>query len=268
PTHPAVTLELSHLYSPTMSSPTRRQLSYDFPSSASSSSSSTHSASSRRTRPRSPVRPRWETASPVRYLEEEDEEMDYDAYGYPRIPSNPPEPYTTLPRTGNQWVRPPSPTTPSYYTGFSPYPPAYQSWMPGSADSDTSALSAAASEKEHTHHPLSPFCHAPNAKIRKSARRRSLDEPKPVREELAPARSSFDSPRPAYLYPTYQPRVDEEEDDVTGDEEPTVVADKENVSPSSHSPSSLRRHWAALSLRVRFGVFRAKRRMRDRVLSL
>ncbi|KAK7018926.1 hypothetical protein R3P38DRAFT_2979472 [Favolaschia claudopus] len=84
-----------------------------------------------------------------------------------------------------------------------------------------------------------------------------------------PAEADFDFADAHDTYSPPSPLHDDLDDDFEQDEEERVDADAVAQRPRSpHTPSAFRKHWAALSLRVRFGVFRAKRRMRDRVMSL
>ncbi|KAJ7613493.1 hypothetical protein FB45DRAFT_938496 [Roridomyces roridus] len=104
--------------------------------------------------------------------------------------------------------------------------------FPSSFDSEMSALSSVASQS-----------HAPK-KIRKPHHvRASLDEP----------------PSPSYSYDIFDEPSSYSDNDVEDDDE----AIPEPTTPSSSPCTSLRREWVALSLRVQFGVFRAKRRIRN-----
>ncbi|KAJ6480743.1 hypothetical protein C8R47DRAFT_1135616 [Mycena vitilis] len=161
-------------------------------------------------------------------------------------------------QTRNQWRTPSPPLYPyadssaypyapsaytSRYTAY-PYALALAPHATGSSyDSTASTLSACSrslsSQKEKP------------AKIRKA--RRSVDS------DSAPSSLPSVSPSSSPHFSSYDDFEDDEED-----REAEVAED----APHPHAPSTLRKQWAALSLRVRFGVFRAKRRMRARVLSL
>ncbi|KAJ7739580.1 hypothetical protein B0H16DRAFT_63527, partial [Mycena metata] len=234
------------------------------PSSASASSSAsslTQLQSSQRTRPR------WE-ASPSAF-DEEDAELEADTDNYPRAGRTRPIPVPAP--TRNQWLAPTNSTSPTYpyggYTYAYDYPPMLMAPQPSSCESAVSALSATSASSYHHYshdaHKEKRGLHVP-AKFRKA--RRSVDEERP-------AWDSYDAPQ----FPSYTPQyvdsprssptldLDDEEEEQEGEQE-----EEEPQQPASHECASLtlRRHWTALSLRVRFGVFRAKRRMRARVMSL
>ncbi|KAJ7649116.1 hypothetical protein DFH06DRAFT_558061 [Mycena polygramma] len=269
------------------------EFSYDFPVAGPSRLPPAPAARRTHTHPRtrSPTRPRWENASyraePAQIADDADDEIDYAAFGYPRVGGRhthaQPMP---MQQTRNQWaVRAPSPSDlypyasayapsayPSQYTAYPSYP--YTLALPhatgSSYDSTASALSACSRSLSSSLSRCSSQKDAKPAKIRKA--RRSVDS------ERAPSSSSFcfsspsasPSSPPASLpsspYLATYDSFDSAADDDQEDEE-----DTESPAPSpapTTAKHTLRRQWAALSLRVRFGVFRAKRRMRNRVLSL
>ncbi|KAJ7739585.1 hypothetical protein B0H16DRAFT_1729390 [Mycena metata] len=229
------------------------------PRTRASSPSSAQSQSSQRTRPR------WEASSFDAELEDTDD-TPYDAFGYPYPRAGRTRPIPVPAPTRNQWLAPtPSPTYP--YGGYpyaNDYPPMLMApaphWQPSSCESAMSALSAASSSHSHSHDAHKEK-HVP-AKIRKA--RRSVDSERP-------AWDSYDAPSytPQFVdSPHSSPTLDlDDEEEEAEDEQAGEDAPHQ---PASHECASLtlRRHWTALSLRVRFGVFRAKRRMRARVMSL
>ncbi|KAJ6480734.1 hypothetical protein C8R47DRAFT_1218585 [Mycena vitilis] len=247
------------------------EFSYDFPVAGPS-----RLPTPRRTRTRSPTRPRWENASSYRdepEIDDDADEIDYDAFGYPRVGGHGRVAPMPMQQTRNQWaVRAPSPSDlypyacapsayPSQYTAYPSYP--YTLALPSSYDSTTSALSACSRSLSR----CSSQKDAKPAKIRKA--RRSVDSERPPSSFSSSPSASPASP-PASL-PTYDsfdsaasPSATSEDEDF---EEEDGEEHAETLAPTT-TKHTLRRHWAALSLRVRFGVFRAKRRMRDRVLSL
>ncbi|KAJ7706702.1 hypothetical protein B0H17DRAFT_569125 [Mycena rosella] len=227
------------------------EFSYDFPV-ASTSALPAASARSRspRSSPRSQTtrlpRPRWE--APSVDDDADDAEIDYDAFGYPARA----RPAAPLTPTRNQW-RAPSPSSSNVYPYSDPYAYTSQAYRPpspialaSSCESERSALSSCPSHARSQ-------SHSPPHKIRKARPRApsvsSLDE-------------SFDSHDVDYAPPSAE-FADEEEEEEEAEAERGRPATK-----CTATSLALRRQWAALSLRVRFGVFRAKRRMRDRVLSL
>ncbi|KAJ7138099.1 hypothetical protein C8R44DRAFT_766828 [Mycena epipterygia] len=120
------------------------EFSYDFPvasTSALSAQATTrpHRASPPRLPP-SPLRPRWEGASALDD-EDDDEEIDYDAFGYPAPARRQTHP-TALPATRNQWRAPSPTTTNSLY----PYPYAPSAYSAPAYTSPT--YSAPAGRKE------------------------------------------------------------------------------------------------------------------------
>ncbi|KAJ7739578.1 hypothetical protein B0H16DRAFT_63482, partial [Mycena metata] len=203
------------------------------------------------------TRPRWE-ASSFDAEEEDTDDTPYDAFGYPYPRAGRTRPIPVPAPTRNQWLAPtPSPTYP--YGGY-PYAndpmlmaPAPH-WQPSSCESAMSALSAASSHSHDAHKEK----HVP-AKIRKA--RRSVDSERP-------AWDSYDAP--SYTAHYVDSPYSSLEDELPLDAEEEGEEEEAPQQPASHECASLtlRRHWTALSLRVRFGVFRAKRRMRARVMSL
>ncbi|KAJ7441605.1 hypothetical protein B0H11DRAFT_2095647 [Mycena galericulata] len=257
------------------------EFSYDFPV---ASTSALPSPTKPRTRTRSPVRPaahqqprrpspvrvrpRWEMGAHYDDADEydDDDEIDYDAYGYPAAGRRHAH---ALPihHTGNQWHRTPSPLPlAAYPTSHAPHY-AYSAPLPlapSSCESTASALSSCSRSTQS---------HAPAKKIRKpapaapSTRRLSSESTRSPSSSPASSPSSLDfspSDEDEDAYP-HVPEPELLEDDADEDAESTAHP---HAHASSPSPHSLRRQWAALSLRVRFGVFRAKRRMRARVMSL
>jgi hypothetical protein len=115
-----------------------------------------------------------------------------------------------------------------------------------------------------------------HTKIRKA--RRSVDSKRPYITAPAPYTASPASSPASSPYFTYSNNNDFEEeeshhshnDDSVFDFEEEEQQEEREEQPehAGHALSSLRRQWAALSLRVRFGVFRMKRRMRARVMLL
>ncbi|KAF7310149.1 hypothetical protein MIND_00388300 [Mycena indigotica] len=224
---------------------------YDFPV---ASTSSSHSSSSRLPRPRahSPRPRRRPTPSPMRAFDSDDDDDDeHTQYASHPLPTP----------TGNQWTRGPSPTHLSPF--YPPYPPALA--LPSSYESERSVLSA----KGHVH------CAVAN-KIRKA--RRSVDEavphlsPPPLAYSSSSSGSGSSAPSSPYSLPSDDFSGDEhdaEDDGVFGSPE-MDAAELPQAESHHHTDASMaiKRRWAALSLSVRFGVFRAKRKMRDRVLSL
>ncbi|KAJ7031277.1 hypothetical protein C8F04DRAFT_1111447 [Mycena alexandri] len=253
------------------------EFSYDFPVAGPSttkvytprrprpaSPSSSAASSSSQTRTRSPVRPRWE-ASPSSFDEDAEDDTPYDSFGYPY-----PRHAQTLPipvpaPTRNQWLTPTSSPYPysessAYAYAYGAYgyePPMLMAPQPSSCESAVSALSAASASSHHAQ--KEKRCAGFPAKIRKP--RRSVDSERPA----SPTWDAYDAP--AYVDSPHSSFDDEPELDLDDD---ASLAEPEPASAPHHaSPSlTLRRHWTALSLRVRFGVFRAKRRMRARVMSL
>ncbi|KAJ7613081.1 hypothetical protein FB45DRAFT_938903 [Roridomyces roridus] len=194
-------------------------------------------------RPRSPQSNTLRRPSPTRHYHSDidddgADDNDYEAFGYPHFRTNTlPVP---LPHTGNQWAH------------LHPQP-SYA--FPSSFDSEMSALSSASQSQSKlggaassSHCPV----RASAKKIRKPHHTRaSLDEP--------PSSHSY-----SYSYTSSQSQdiYDEpssySDDDADVEDEEAIPESTTTTSPSS----SLHRQWAALSLRVRFGVFRAKRRIR------
>ncbi|KAJ7730483.1 hypothetical protein DFH07DRAFT_945392 [Mycena maculata] len=211
-------------------SPTGVVFSYDFPSSALSASSRTRPSSPRRP---SPVRPHWE------YVDE-DREEEYASYGYPSRRRG-----ITVPiPTGNQW-RTPSPLPLYPYSSAVVYP-QYPYAPPSSYESESSCSSAS---------------HQQHKKIKKAhpTSIRSIESSSP-RTPCLFTSSSMSSP---YSSPESTPY------DLEDDFEPKLEERGRAPSKDSCKPHlDLRRQWAALSLRVKLGVFRAKRRLRSRVLGL
>ncbi|KAF7293369.1 hypothetical protein MKEN_01467300 [Mycena kentingensis (nom. inval.)] len=211
------------------------EFSYNFPvASTSKRPASTRARSPRRHAP-SPLPPtRWDS-------DDEDDEAgdDYD-YSY------------RAHTTGNQWARAPSPSfTPSH---LSPYDIYATSALPSSYESERSVLSSFCPRQQHAHN-----------KIRKA--RRSVDEPAPPPPPLSPTYSSGSS-APSSPFSVLSDDFSDMEEEGCVEEEGMDVEGEEEGRAHDHTPHALKKQWAALSLRVRFGVFRAKRRMRDRVLSL
>ncbi|KAJ7268102.1 hypothetical protein B0H12DRAFT_1097098 [Mycena haematopus] len=239
-------------------SASKLDFSYDFPVASTSTLA--------QPRTRSPTRPRWESSTCY------DDDDEPDAYAHTHAPQR----AHTHP-TGNQWQRPPSP--PLYPYGADPAYPYTASLLlapppppPRSCDSACSMLSACSSRasKEPS-----------KKKIRKP--RRSVDSDAPPTSFLVVASpttsTSTSSPSP-YSSPASSPYSSPSQyDDFDADPEPELESPphydlydddlpEEAEEPHGPAPSALRKQWAALSLRVRFGVFRAKRRMRARVMSL
>jgi hypothetical protein len=261
------------------------EFSYDFPV----ASTSQLPPRTTKTRTRSPTRPRWESTN--YYLADDDDEVFYphdDEYDVDAFPTatRKRRAHTHPAPTGNQWTqRAPSP--PLYpYGSDALYPTAYPYTAPlllappparscDSACSMLSACSAQSASKQST-------------KEKKTLRkpRRSVDSDAPPSAFLAPtsspntsgsSTSPASSPASSPYFSTYGDDFDDEsashdshhsvfEDDVEGADHDAEDAGAEE--PHGPAPSAFRRQWAALSLRVRFGVFRAKRRMRTRVMSL
>ncbi|KAJ7154135.1 hypothetical protein C8R46DRAFT_1041879 [Mycena filopes] len=270
------------------------EFSYDFPVAGPSTLRTPPTTAPRHTRTRSPARPRWE-ASPAHseHNNHDDDDDDaeaaaaYDAFGYPYPRAHRAHPIPIPTATRNQWLAP-APAAPAYPYGWDYSPsasPSYNNYttsayggyayapQPSSCDSALSALSAFSS----THKEKEGGRRCPGAgKIRKP--RRSVDSDSSPRWDSydlpSPASpSSFDSPR-AFDSPRSLERSLSHDDYALGlenDEDADAEDEEADVEPHALPPSptlTLRRHWAALALRVRFGVFRAKRRMRNRVLSL
>ncbi|KAF7364065.1 hypothetical protein MSAN_01065300 [Mycena sanguinolenta] len=271
--------------SPNKASSSSFSYEYDFP--VASTSQLPPTTKTRRTRTRSPTRPKWESAS--YYLADDDDVS----------PSYPEDEYTTKRTgTGNQWLaRPPSPPLYPYASAYD-YP--YTNY--------TSSAAHYAYEYTHTH-PV-PLLLAPPArscdsacsilsacssahstkaekqskKIRKA--RRSVDSDAPPSAFLSPtsAHPSTASTSTAPMTPPspyFSAGTCDEDDELDShhshdapqytfspefDDAPIDDEEEQEGEPevAGEQPSALRRHWAALSLRVRFGVFRAKRRMRAR----
>ncbi|KAF7290473.1 hypothetical protein MKEN_01497900 [Mycena kentingensis (nom. inval.)] len=204
---------------------------YDFPV-ASTSKRPTH------TRARSPRRHAPSPLPPTRWDSDDEEDEAYDDYSY------------RAHTTGNQWARAPSPSfTPSH---LSPYDIYATSALPSSYESERSVLSSFCHRQQHAH------AHTHN-KIRKA--RRSVDEPAPP--PLSTTYSSGSSAPSSPFSVLSDDFSDMEEEECVEEEGMDVEGEEEG-----RAPHALKKQWAALSLRVRFGVFRAKRRMRDRGLSL
>ncbi|KAJ7165210.1 hypothetical protein C8R46DRAFT_1220332 [Mycena filopes] len=228
------------------------EFSYDFPVAG---PSTLRTPSPRRTtthtRTRPPTRPRWE-ASPSRSAFEHNDDDDdteastYDAFGYPY----PRERHT---QSLAQRVAPPRARLPygwDYsYNSTSAYAYAPQ---PSSCDSALSAFSS--KDKESTSR-----CPTTRAKIRKPRRSVDSDSARWSSYDLpSPHSSAFDSRRSFDVHD-----LELERDDAEQDEE-----DAEEAEETASHAHPLRRHWTALALRVRLGLFRAKRRMRNCVVSL
>ncbi|KAJ7270193.1 hypothetical protein C8J57DRAFT_1321348, partial [Mycena rebaudengoi] len=214
------------------------EFSYDFPvASTSALSAKPRSPPRHHMRlPPSPVRPQWELADDEDDVDIDDDAIDYDAFGYPAAAPRRTTTYPMPPHTKNQWraASPPAAYNNNYYYNYNSYTPP----LPASCESEVSALSSASSAHS---------CHVAR-KIRKP------------RRCTASVRSA--SPN-AYL------SSDDDEldfDDAPVAEEEEEEEDSEDVPPTPHAHHSLKHQWQALSLRVRFGVFRAKRRMRNRVM--
>jgi hypothetical protein len=174
-------------------------------------------------------------------------------------------------------------TAPSAYAPYSAplllAPPSAASYpISSSVESERSILSSCA----RSCHSTKEKPHREHAKIRKARRSVDSESPLPLPSVFSPSSGSSSQPSSANSSPYFSTYDDfdaasssshddfdaEERDrdpQLEGEEE-LEGEDKENA--AGHAPSSLRRQWAALSLRVRFGVFRAKRRMRARVMSL
>ncbi|KAJ7628047.1 hypothetical protein DFH06DRAFT_1141538 [Mycena polygramma] len=250
------------------------QFSYNFPvlpSSASSSASSTRATHSLRTHSPAPAELDVEDESDA-----DDADDAYDALGYPHIPAR----HIQLPRTGNQWQQ----TTPSppLYPYTSPYPDPLMSlsayWstlsLPRhsglSFESTASVLGPASGPRLRSSSWCPPYNeekHA-HAKIRKL--RRSVDSdsrPSPLRSASSPAFSplSYGNTEPPLLYdyPHSLPHTHSHSlRSPLAHAFPDIHAEEEKeYAPRTRS---LRRQWAALVLRVRFGVFHALRRIRCR----
>jgi hypothetical protein len=258
------------------------EFSYDFPVASTSQLPPKVTTKHTRPRARSPPRPRWESRPQYNDDDDElfDEEIDYDSFGYPRRAHTHPAP-TPSPTGRNQWQRPASPplypygsdstgyaTTASAYPYSAPIllaPPAPQYPVGSSCESGSSIMSACSRASKEKHGP---------AKIRKA--RRSVDSERPYITAPAPYTSSpASSPASSpYFTSSNDDDFEEEESHHSHDsvfdfeEEEQQEEREEQQEHAGHAPSSLRRQWEALSLRVRFGVFRAKRRMRARVMSL
>ncbi|KAJ7772826.1 hypothetical protein DFH07DRAFT_145528 [Mycena maculata] len=232
-------------------SPAGVEFSYDFPVASTStlappSSYSSHASS--RLRSRTPVRPLWEDATPDADDDDDDEEPDYASYGYPTATRRRGATVPIPTATGNQW-RAPSPPYPYSSTalsvsvsglGYPQYPYPNPSDTPSSYDSTRTCASAASHRK--------------------------ITKPRRLSTDSAPASPLASPPRPSPLSSS-SPHSSPEcaPASLDEDEEPRGRAPH----ASRFKPHlDLRRQWAALSLRVRFGVFRAKRRLRGRVMSL
>lgn len=257
------------------------EFSYDFPVASTSrlAPTSTRVSHTQKLRTRSPQCPRWESITHHYYNDDDavvdDDKIDYDAYGSASVATRTRRAHihpAPIP-THNQWRAPSPPLYPFGHTtttSMSPYfysaplllapPTPRHTQVSSSYESTCSVLSAcsrASEEKEErTHH----------AKICKP--RRSVDSDAP-RSLAAPA--SFSSPYitlPASS-PSSSPCLFTYDDfDVDeGDRHLSHFTNEEEQHEQEeqherHAPSRLHRQWAALSLRVRLGVFRTKRMMR------
>ncbi|KAJ6537630.1 hypothetical protein B0H19DRAFT_1180488 [Mycena capillaripes] len=259
------------------------EFSYDFPVAGPSHLPTTptrthHIRAHTQPRTRSPTRPRWEADEEDSV---DDDEIDYDAFGYPRVGLTHRAATHPMP-TRNQWRAPSPPLYPyadaytyaTYTSNPYTYPaPLLLAPAPSgtSCESNNSVLSSCARSCRSLKSAKESKTHREHAKIRKP--RRSLD----VDSDSAPAPSSFSttittssSPASSPYFSSFSDEFDSEDDEDASPSDDEHEQEKEN-SPTpapTHHGLGLRRQWDALSLRVRFGVFRAKRRMRKRVMSL
>ncbi|KAF7304515.1 hypothetical protein HMN09_00854100 [Mycena chlorophos] len=243
------------------------EFSYDFPVASTTNTHLQRPRSPRRRYAPSPVRRSFDADDDEGLSEDEmdlddDEDTRYDVY--PKRATTHPIPRPTP--TGNQWTtRAPSP---SHLSPF--YPTSTSTFTPASYESERSVLSSLSHDNNSKRH-----CAITN-KIRKP--RRSVDEPSPsslVPPSMAYASSSGSSaPSSPYSIASDDfSDLDDGDDALFGSPEmaPSELpaVDEEQDNHQHHETGmAIKKQWTALSMRVRFGVFRAKRRMRDRVLSL
>ncbi|KAF7304516.1 hypothetical protein HMN09_00854200 [Mycena chlorophos] len=247
---------------------------YDFPVASTSTAThhqrtNTHSQRARSPRRRyapSPVRRSFDVdddGTTEDEMELDDEDTQYAVYHTGRAATHP------IPRptpTGNQWTRP---SSPSHLSPF--YPTSTSTFTPASYESERSVLSSFSHDNNKRHCAIN--------KIRKP--RRSVDEPAPPSASslVPPAMaysSSSGSSAPSSPYSIASDDFSDDDDALFGSPEmelselPSVEEEEQQHSPHQHHETgmAIKKQWTALSMRVRFGVFRAKRRMRDRVLSL
>ncbi|KAJ6537622.1 hypothetical protein B0H19DRAFT_1180468 [Mycena capillaripes] len=207
------------------------EFSYDFPVAGPSHlrlptpTRTHHTRAHTQPRTRSPTRPRWEADEDDSV---DDDEIDYDAFGYPRVAHR----AATQPMpTRNQWRAPSPPLYPyadAYtYASYTSNPYTYPaplllapapSGSGSSYESNNSVLSSCArschSQKEKSH-----------AKIRKP--RRSVDS------DSAPAPSSTSyftsSPASSPYFSSFSDEDSEDDDDAPSDDEHEQEQEKENA---------------------------------------
>ncbi|KAJ7756051.1 hypothetical protein DFH07DRAFT_940739 [Mycena maculata] len=165
-------------------------------------------------------------SSPVRPQYVEDEE-EYASYEYP---------------SRRRGVTVPIPAIPSLHSYAAPQYPVYPYAAPFATPSSYEIESSCSSAVHHQHRKI------------KKARRASIES---TGSSSSPASCSFTSSSASS--PTASSPHDTEDDF-----EPELEEEAERGRTPSKPHLDLRRQWAALSLRVQFGVFRAKRRLRSR----
>ncbi|KAJ7730475.1 hypothetical protein DFH07DRAFT_848705 [Mycena maculata] len=223
------------------SSPTGAvEFSYDFPVASTSALSASYRTRPSSPRRPSPVRPHWEYVDEDRDHEEEEE---YASYGYPSRRRGVTVPIPTA--TGNQW-RSQSPLPFYPYSSAAVYP-QYPYATPSSYESESSCSSAS-----HQQHKKIRKAHPTS--IRSTG---SSSSPPTSCPFTSSSTSSSPESTPYDLEDDFEPELEEQE-------ERGRTVSKDSCKPHL----DLRRQWAALSLRVQFGVFRAKRSLRSRVMSV
>ncbi|KAJ7926180.1 hypothetical protein B0H13DRAFT_1972961, partial [Mycena leptocephala] len=218
------------------------EFSYDFPVAGPSRLPSTPRTqrTHTHTRQRSPTRPRWESTVPS-YDDEDDNDDDIDYDAAVRLIT---APSAYAPYSAPLLLAPPSAAS---------YP------ISSSVESERSILSSCA----RSCHSTKEKPHREHAKIRKARRSVDSESPLPLPSVFAPSSGTSSQPSSANSSPYFSTYDDfdaasssshddfdaEERDrdpQLEGEEE-LEGEDKENA--AGHAPSSLRRQWAALSLR-------------------
>ncbi|KAJ7121748.1 hypothetical protein C8R43DRAFT_1136429 [Mycena crocata] len=253
-----------------------QELSYDFPVASTSASTSSYSAQSQRTKratsprrtmkPRLPPVPRWElSALNDDELDLEEEERDYAALGYPgrRAPSPHVYPYTSA--TSAYSGYPYTSTDTGYTYGYSTPSPTYDYGVPmqlaRSCDSASSALSSCSSSLSHSE--------SRQGRCAKKIRKQHPRSVSPPACESYPSYPYTTSPTSSPAFSPYSSPYSADDLELEHSDDASAVVEEEKPE-REHEPRTmvLKKQWVALSLRVQFGVFRAKRRLRDRVMSL